>query len=97
MPITPENLVRHELIGRTARIQHATDPGLVGLRGRVVCETTNTLGIETPAGVKTIPKATATFAFDLPDGERVTVAGRHLVGRPARRTENAGGNTWQSA
>ena len=45
--------------------------------------------------VSHVPKDGTTFAFELPGGEVVEVAGRRLVGRPARRTENTGAHTWR--
>jgi ribonuclease P protein subunit POP4 len=91
---TPGTVRRHELVGLDVEVVSATDPGLVGLRGTVVAETTNTLGIEHEDRVSTVPKAVATFAFDL-DGERVTVEGERLVARPARRTEQTGDSQWR--
>ncbi|MFB6353628.1 MAG: ribonuclease P protein component 1 [Halobacteriales archaeon] len=97
MPLTPASLVRHELVGLSVRVVEADNPDLVGIEGRVVDETTNTLRVEGAARVRTVPKAGATFAFELPDGTRVRVEGDRLVARPARRTETTGGSQWQSA
>ncbi|WP_247729068.1 ribonuclease P protein component 1 [Halovivax limisalsi] len=46
MPLTPETLPRHELTGLPVRVVESDDPGRVGIEGRVVLETTNTLRIE---------------------------------------------------
>ncbi|AGB16552.1 RNase P/RNase MRP subunit p29 [Halovivax ruber XH-70] len=46
MPLTPETLPRHELTGLSVRVVESDDPGRVGIRGRVVRETTSTLRIE---------------------------------------------------
>ena len=102
---TPETLLAHELVGLRVRVVEARNEDLVGVAGSVVEETTNTLRIEGedasegPDGrVRTVPKAGATFEFELPAGEYATVEGRRLVSRPARRTQNAtGGKTWHSA
>ena len=96
--LAPETLVKHELVGLDVEVVDATDPGLVGLAGRVVRETMKTLVVATDADdeEKTVPKGAATFAFTLPDGTVVRVEGARLVARPARRTETAGGHTWQS-
>ena len=93
--ITPETIARHELIGLSVRVLEDADER-VGIAGEVVDETTGTLVIETDGRTKTVPKADATFAFDL-DGETVVVAGDRLVARPARRTETTGDTTWHSA
>ena len=98
MAVTPGTLVRHELAGLDAEVVSASNPEFVGIAGTVVAETTKTLGIERADGasrVSQVPKAAATFAFDLPDGTTVTVAGERLVARPARRTEQTGDSQWR--
>jgi ribonuclease P protein subunit POP4 len=109
MPLTPETLARHELVGLAARVRAGSNPDLLDIEGRVVAETTNTLGIErggaAPSGsrtageraarVATVPKAGTTFEFTLPSGDGVTVEGRRLVARPARRTEKSGDSKWR--
>jgi ribonuclease P protein subunit POP4 len=85
MPITPRNLVRHELIGLKVRIKKSTDPSHVGVRGRVIDETYNTLKIECRDKEKIISKANTVFIFTLPDKVRVQVDGRLLIGRPEDR------------
>ncbi len=83
--ITPENLVRHELIGLEVRIVESTNHSQVGLSGRVVDESRNILSIETARGVKNLPKQDCTFSFHLPSGEWVRVDGKLLVARPEDR------------
>jgi len=103
MALTPETLPRHELVGLDVEVVSAPNPDLVGIGGEVVEETMETLGVERRAGddgdgesrVSRVPKAGATFAFDLPDGTRVTVEGERLVARPARRTEQTGDSRWR--
>ena len=102
MPLTPETLPRHELVGLVVRVAAADDPGAVGIEGTVVAEPTETLGIEREdrprseePRVSTVPKSGATFEFRLPSGGVVTVEGRRLVARPARRTENTGDSKWR--
>lgn len=96
-PITPATITRHELIGLSARVVEADNPDLVGLAGRVVDETRNTLRIDDGGTTKTVPKRVATFEVALPDGEYVVVNGDTLVARPARRNEAVGGSKWHSA
>ena len=103
MPLTPETLPRHELIGLEVEVVSATNPDHVGIAGEVVLETTKTLGIERRADgearVSHVPKADATFEFRLPAGTGtvsvVTVEGERLVARPARRTEQTGDSKWR--
>jgi ribonuclease P protein subunit POP4 len=107
MAVTAETLLRHEVVGLDAAVTDASNPSLVGIAGEVVRETTNTLGIaaagdpdpdrldENAARRRQVPKADATVAFRLPDGQRVRVDGERLVGRPARRTERSGDSKWR--
>ena len=83
--ITPNNLVRHELIGLEARVVESTNPSQVGLSGRVVDETRNILSIDTSKGVRNLPKQDCIFSFHLSSGEWVRVDGRLLLARPEDR------------
>jgi len=85
MPITPANLVRHELIGLKVKIAKSTDKTQKGLTGKVIDETYNTLKIETKNGEKTVIKKNCVFIFALPNKVKVQVDGKLLVGRPEDR------------
>lgn len=85
MSITPQNLVRHELIGLKVKISDSSDPSQKGLVGRVIDESYNTLKIETKKKEKIIPKVNSIFIFALPNGVKVEVDGRLLIGRPEDR------------
>ena len=85
MPITPQNLVRHELIGLEIEIKESKNPSQVGLKGRVIGETYSMLEIETAKGEKNIPKDITIFIFTLPNGTKVQVDGKLLIGRPEDR------------
>ena len=65
MPLTPETLTRHELIGVPLRVADAPNPDLVGLSGRVVSETMQTFVVATASGEKRVPKAGTTFEMAL--------------------------------
>jgi ribonuclease P protein subunit POP4 len=93
MPIRPENILRHELIGLKTIVARSSNTLLVGTRGRIVDETRNTVKLSTREGVKMIPKEIAVFRFDLPDGSIVEVEGAKLVGRPENRMK-ARGRKW---
>jgi ribonuclease P protein subunit POP4 len=105
--LAPETLVRHELAGLSVRVVDATHEGYVGIEGRVVDETANTLLVGRDSGVVQVQKAGTTFEFALPadgggddgDGEAetsyVVVEGERLVARPARRTELTGDSKWR--
>lgn len=86
MPITPRNLPRHELIGLEVRIKKSSDPTLRNLKGRVVDETYHMLIIEGKDGKeRKVAKKNCVFVFKIPDGTRVEVDGKLLVGRPEDR------------
>ncbi len=85
MPIRPENILRHELIGLKAMVARSSNPFLAGTRGRIIDETRNTVKLSTGKGVRVIPKKSAVFRLNLPDGSIVEVEGERLVGRPENR------------
>jgi ribonuclease P protein subunit POP4 len=85
MPITPQNLVRHELIGLNVEVKKSSNKSQIGLTGKVVGETYSTIQIETKKREKVIPKDIAIFIFRLPNGTKVQVDGKILVGRPEDR------------
>ncbi len=94
MALTPDTLVRHELIGLEVRVVDAPNPDLIGLAGAIHVETARTLVLVTDAGTKQVPKAGTTFRFTLPDGTAVEVEGDRIVAPPARRTERGGDSAW---
>jgi ribonuclease P protein subunit POP4 len=98
MPISPSNLLRHELIGLEVKIEKSTSRSLEGVKGSVIDESYGTLTIEVEgqrkgrkkeaegkAAVKVIPKSNSIFIFTLPNGVKVQVDGHLLVGRPEDR------------
>ncbi|MCQ8898057.1 MAG: ribonuclease P protein component 1 [Hadesarchaea archaeon] len=89
MPLLPSNLARHELIGLEVEILESRDPGLRGLRGRVVDETKNMLKIRVGGKVKSVPKSIVYLRFILPEGEEVRLEGKELVARPEERVRRA--------
>ena len=99
MAVTPETIARHELCGLPTRVAAADNPSLVGIEGSVVSETKSTLRVETDSTrTKQVPKAGATFEFDLTDESDsgfVTVEGTRLTAPPARRTERSTDSKWR--
>ena len=89
--LAPETLPGHELIGLPVRVTDSTDPTRIGIEGRVVDETTNTLRIETAdSGVKQVPKAGAAFTFALIDEAATSDKGVGTVVEPAAVAGTAG-------
>ncbi|SEO27301.1 ribonuclease P protein subunit POP4 [Halogranum amylolyticum] len=69
MALTPETLTRHELNGLSVRVVDAANPDLVGIAGRVVVETMQTLHIDDGTRVRQVPKRGVTLEFALTAGE----------------------------
>ncbi|QKQ98841.1 ribonuclease P protein subunit [Candidatus Nanohaloarchaea archaeon] len=82
MPITPENLPKHELIGLHVEVVESTDETLEGLEGEVMDETKSMLRIDG----KQMQKKNCTFLFEIPSGEEVEVDGELIAKRPEERT-----------
>jgi len=82
--LTPNNLVKHELIGLRVKVNTSTNKNQEGLEGIVVDETRNTLVIETESGEKILIKDQCSFIFEV-GSENVKVDGKILVARPEDR------------
>jgi len=85
MPITPHNILRHELIGLQARITASKNKKNIGIAGQVVDETYKTLVIEHGGRPRQLLKKLVTLELQLPDKRWVEVRGELLVGRPWER------------
>lgn len=100
MPITEQNIVRHELIGLDIEAAKSKDKGIIPsklgklfgaspkmgkISGAIIDETKKMLKIRTKEGEKLVEKSTCTFRISLPSGKKVEVDGRLLVGRPEER------------
>lgn len=82
---TPENLVKHELIGLKVKVVESSNKKNIGIKGRVINETRNILVIEKSNGKEVkLSKETNVFVFEL-DGKNVRIDGKVLVGRPEDR------------
>lgn len=80
-------LIHHELIGLDLSVKDSTNPDMIGLQGRVIDETRNTLVIESEGEEKVIPKSHSTFLFTLLNGEQVEVEGKLFILRPEDRID----------
>ena len=83
--ITPQNILRHELIGLDVKVARAKNPNMRGVKGKIVDETRNMLTLVDRGRKLLIPKNVATFRFKLKDGTLVDVDGARLVVRPESR------------
>lgn len=93
--ITPQNIFRHELVGLRVKVVDSTHEGLIGIEGKVVDETKNTILVEQKDKlVKIVPKGVATFHFNLPDGKIIEIDGKIIIARPEDRIKKKFRKIW---
>ncbi|MBN2152061.1 MAG: ribonuclease P protein subunit [Candidatus Lokiarchaeota archaeon] len=91
MPITPNNVLFHELVGLHVSMHRPACVSLAGLEGTIVDETANTVVVQRPDGrIARVLKKHNTFNITLPSGKDVLVPGDLIVGRPWDRLKNIG-------
>jgi len=83
---SPENVLKHEIIGLGAKIVESTDPTLNGVSGSIVFETRNTISIRTDSAVKQIAKRVAKKIEITTHSGVCFISGSSLIGRPEDRT-----------
>lgn len=81
----PTNITKHELIGLFVKVIESKNKSVVGISGKIIDETRETIKIKTAKGEKNIIKNQARFQFTLPKKEKVEVQGKLLIGRPEIR------------
>ena len=92
-PISPGNVLRHELIGLLAEVIWSRNPSHRSVEGFIVDESMKTLVIEKDGEAKKIPKKDATFLIKLPGGQ-VEIEGAALYGRPEDRVKKKIKRRW---
>ena len=92
-PISPRNILRHELIGLEAGVVKSRNPSHRAVEGFIVDESMKTLVIEQDGESKRVPKRDATFIIKLPSG-LVEVEGAALYGRPEDRVKKKIKRRW---
>ena len=99
MPITPNNIVFHELVGLHLRVHDSPSKDVKGLEGKVIDETMKTIVVKNDAGKRRVVlKHAQAFAFTLPrGGKQVVVPGDLLAGRPWDRLKNIGKKQYKQA
>ena len=85
MPITKQNVLKHELIGLEARVVNSSDKNLIGTYGTIIDETKDMLVIDQVGKPKIVQKKNSVFKLTLPSGEDIDVDGAKLVARPEDR------------
>jgi len=93
MKVTPA-IVQQEFIGLNAKVVRSPHSDYVGISGRVLDETRNTIVILHENKKKTIIKSTAVFNFTMPDGTVVEVDGKAIIGRPEDRIKKRVKRRW---
>jgi ribonuclease P protein subunit POP4 len=83
--ISPQNVLRHELIGLDVLVSEAKNPLHKGLCGCIIDETKNLLILKTLRGIKRIPKLHSRFQLHLPGSEIVEIDGSVMVLAPEKR------------
>lgn len=85
MPITPWNILRHEIIGLECMVLKSKNKALEGIVGTVVDETKNMITIRKNGKFLRIPKKYSEFVFILPGGKKVKINGSMFLVRPENR------------
>lgn len=84
MAVTMHNILRHELIGLNIRITKSENNTLIGLEGKIVNETKNTLTLGIGEKLKKVLKAQVVFQVKI-GNDMIEVDGKKLVARPEDR------------
>ena len=93
MKVTPA-IVQQELVGLKAKVIRSSHPGYVGIEGKVLDETRNTILILHKNRKKNVIKNTTVFNFTMPDGTIVEIDGKTIVGRPEDRIKKRVRRLW---
>jgi ribonuclease P protein subunit POP4 len=83
-----KNIVLHELIGLDVEVTNCSDPDQIGISGRVVDETKNTLLIAAGKGTRRAIKKNSTFRFRK-GSKSFIVDGEEINFRPHERIEKS--------
>lgn len=88
MNVRRENIHKHEFIGLNAKIMDSHDKTIIGIEGRIIDETKNTIKIKTMKNEKTIPKEGTILSVRIGD-EDVGIDVSDLRFRPEDRIKKA--------
>ena len=83
---TSKNIIWHELIGLETEIVESKNKSSVGIKGKIVDETKNTLTIKTKISEKKAIKKDCKFNIRV-GSQNIVVDGKLLVGSPEKRTK----------
>jgi len=93
MKVTPD-IIRYEFIGTQAKVAKSLHEDYLGLSGRVIGETRNTITLLDAGKAKNVIKEFSVFNFTFDDGTSVDVDGKLLVGRPEDRLKKTIKRLW---
>jgi ribonuclease P protein subunit POP4 len=91
---TATTFIQGELIGLNAKVVKSTNPSNVGIHGKVIDETRNTLVMRNDDNTHIIAKETSIFQFKLQNGTVVEVEGNAIIGRPEDRVKKRPKRRW---
>ncbi len=91
---TTSKVVQHELLGLEVEVVESTNADVVGIKGKVIDETRNTLTILCDDKQKVVIKETAVFEFVMPDAVVIEIDGKLLMGRPEDRIKKRPRRLW---
>ncbi len=95
--ITPQNLVRHELIGLEAKVAENQDKRCGVVSGMIVDEKKNMILMMSGDKRAWLTKDKITLDISIPSGEIVRVEGRMISGRPEDRIRKKLPGKWKTA
>ncbi|MBI2580000.1 MAG: ribonuclease P protein subunit [Candidatus Aenigmarchaeota archaeon] len=81
---TPGNILMHEFIGLECGVASSLNAAQSGLKGRIADETMKSIIIETPGGMKSVPKKGTLFVMKVGACD-VAVKGDAIIARPEDR------------
>ena len=82
--MNPKDVLRYELIGTEVEVIEAGNKSLVGVKGKVVDETRNTLHIEVEGKIKKVLKEQVKLRIKF-NSKTIECDGSLLIGRPEDR------------
>jgi ribonuclease P protein subunit POP4 len=88
------SIVQHEFIGLETKVVRSSNPQAVGIAGRVIDETRNTLTILIKGEKTVVIKDTSVFNFVMHNGTVVEIDGKVIVGRPEDRIKKRPRRLW---
>ena len=79
-----KNVAKNEFIGLPVKVHDAKNKSLIGIEGKIVDETKNTIKIKTKEKTKTVMKKDVIIDVKIED-KKIRINGEKLVGRPEER------------